>query len=333
MIRDARALKPAFLPSELVHREGAIDHVSRSLSPIEHDQPGEDTLITGPSGSGKTTLARYVCDQLERQTLGVRIGEVNCMSDSSRHGALHTLARDAGVGRDITRDGASSGKCLDRLRDSDDHIVLILDEVDSLADPTLLVALHDIPNVTMLMVCVRETQLRADVDGRVDDRLRSAASVTLDAYASSQLVDILQARAEPGLTTTLGTATAERIATHAGGSARRALAILRQAARHAEQEGRRSLSPGLVDAVADDAHVDVHERNIEQLSTHHRLLFEIVREHDRIASGELHARYEQCAQTPKSKPTRRRYLHVLERYDLIDSDGATSGTVYEHVEP
>lgn len=333
MIRDARALRPTWTPNNLEHREGAIEHTSSCLKPIQNDRPGEDVLITGPSGSGKTTLARYVCEQLERATLGVRVGEVNCMSDSTRHGALHTLVQDAGVGRDVPRDGASSSKCLDRLRNADDHVVLILDEVDSLADPTVLVSLHVIPHVTMLMICVRETQLRAQIDERVDDRLRAAASIELDAYSTPELVDILQARADYGLATNLGQQTAERIDDHAAGSARRALAILRQAATHAEQNGHSSLSPGLIDNVVEDAEVDVHERNINRLSTHHRILFDIIREHGEIDAGDLHSLYEQRAQSPKSKPTRRRYLHVVEEYELIEKEGATSGATYHYTGP
>ncbi|MDS0240117.1 MULTISPECIES: hypothetical protein [Haloferax] len=36
---------------------------------------------------------------------------------------------------------------------------------------------------------------------------------------------------------------------------------------------------------------------------------------------------------PKSKATRRRYLGALERYRLIEQEGATRGTRYRLVEP
>jgi len=327
MIRDARALQPGWTPNDLVHRHGDIEHLSSCLQPIENDFPGEDVLITGPSGAGKTTLARYVTTQLQRETLGVQVGEVSCMSDSSQHAGLHALVRDLGLGLDLARDGTATSTYLDRLRDADDQLVLILDEIASLAEPELVGSLHHIPHVTTIMICVDETDLRADVDARIDDRLRAAASVHLDAYSTSELVDIIEARADHGLTRSLGSATAERIASHAGGSARQAIAILRQGAMQAQQSDV-GLSPGLVDDVVDDAEVDVRERTVSQLSSHHRLLLDVIREHGEVSAGLLRDVYETRAQSPKSEATRRRYLNALERYGLIDSEGATRDRTY-----
>jgi len=328
MIRDARALQPGWTPNDLVHRHGDTQHLSSCLQPIENDFPGEDVLITGPSGAGKTTLARYVTTQLQRETLGVQVGEVSCMSDSSQHGALHALVRDLGLGLDLARDGTATSTYLDRLRDADDQLVLILDEIVSLAEPELVGSLHHIPHVTTIMICVDETDLRADVDARIDDRLRAAASVHLDAYSTSELVDIIEARADHGLTRSLGSATAEHMASHASGSARQAIAILRQAAMQAQQSDV-GLSPGLVDDVVDDAEVDIRDRNISQLSSHHRLLLDIVKEHGEIAAGDLHGLYEKRVSTPKSKTTRRRYLNALRRYDLVKATGSTRGRQYQ----
>ncbi|MFC4451195.1 hypothetical protein [Halorussus aquaticus] len=109
--------------------------------------------------------------------------------------------------------------------------------------------------------------------------------------------------------------------------------MLRRAAERAEIEGRDSFSPGLVEDIADDAETEVYERNVQRLSTHQRILFDIVRESEEIAAGELHAEYEERMGNPKSKPTRRRYLQSLKRYELVEQVGRTRGTCYRYLEP
>lgn len=198
MITNARALRPIFVPAELHHREGEIEHLSSCLKPIRMGLQGEDTLITASSGSGKTTLARYTVHQLESATLDVRTGYVNCISDSSRTGTMHALLRDAGVGVDIALDAASVSQYLTRLRKLDEHLVFVIDEVDVLADPDLLVALYEEPNITMLMVCADEDDFLASAKSRVQSRVRTAMKLRLDKYRQKELVDIVRGRVEAG---------------------------------------------------------------------------------------------------------------------------------------
>jgi len=328
MIRDARALRDEFVPSELHHREGAIQHLSFCLSSIQHDRPGEDVLITGPSGAGKTTTSKYVLEELESETFGVRTGYANCLANTTTTGVLHALLRDAGLGLDLQHDATSTDQYLDRVRQLDDQVVIILDEVDVLADHSLLVSFFEIPNVTTVMICVDEDSLLTDLDMRVSKRVRSAASLHLEKYRHHELVDILKGRINAGLAAGMNGPTIDRIADLAAGDARFAITLLRRAAQRAEYEGV-SLSPELVEDAVDDAEAEVHQRKVELLSTHQRLLYEIIKEYEEIGASELHAEYEERAQNPKSSSTRYRYLRSLEYYELIEKAGATRGSEYQ----
>ncbi|SFR34094.1 Cdc6/Cdc18 family protein [Halogeometricum limi] len=334
MIRDARALRDEFVPAELQHREGPINHMTTCLRPITEGRPGENVLITGASGAGKTTTSKFVASELERETLGVRTGCVNCISNSTTAGVLHALLRDAGIGLDLNRDTTALDQYHGRVESVDDQFVFIIDEVDVLDDPSLLAGLYERPNVTLLMVCVDEDKLLSELDVRIESRIRSAVSIELEKYRTDELADIVAGRVEAGLHP--GAAdreTLERIADLAAGDARLAITLLRRAAERAEIRSLDTLNPDLVEDVADSASIEVHERNKERLSTHQRLLYSIISESGEIAASDLHDEYEHKAQSPKSRPTRRRYLASLEQYDLIEQLGATRGSRYRVTEP
>ncbi|WP_136688673.1 Cdc6/Cdc18 family protein [Halorhabdus amylolytica] len=329
MITDARALRPEFVPQDLHHRDGQIDHLSSILDPVTYGERAEDICIYGPSGSGKTTIAKFVLRLLEAETLGVRWGYVNCMGDTSGAAVLYELARELGLGADLRREGFYSGVALDRIRESDDQIIAVLDEVDVLDDSQTLLSLYEIPNLSIITITIDESDWLAELDPRAESRFQSAESVHLESYSFTELVDILESRVEHGLISSrVDDSAIERIADLAAGDARHGIALLRRAARHVEEQDMRSLTPAVVDAIVDEAEMDMRERRVRSLGTHQRILFEIIESAGEIKSGELHEEYEREAQHPKAKSTRRKYLASLQRYGLIESEGFGRGTVY-----
>jgi hypothetical protein len=58
------------------------------------------------------------------------------------------------------------------------------------------------------------------------------------------------------------------------------------------------------------------------------LLFRIIDQAGAVEAETLHARYEEGCESPKSKPSRQRYLASLRQYELIESDGGGRGTTY-----
>lgn len=333
MITDARALRPDHVPQDLHHREGEIDAISTALEPALRGERAENVCIAGPSGAGKTTLARYVLEQLASEAIDVATPYANCMTTTSTAGTLHQLLRDANRGADLRRQGTPTEVYLDRLRDLADRgpVVVALDEVDVLDDATLLTALYELPRTSMALITVDDDAFFAEVDQRVRSRLGGAVRVHLDAYGHDELVDILSARADVGLEAgRVDAAALDRIADLAAGDARLAIAVLRRAAREARSAGRDAIDAALVETVRDRAQADVHERQVATLSTHQRLLYDVIVEagDDGISAARLHEIYEQRAQSPKSKRTRRTYLTGLERYGLITATGEGRGTQY-----
>lgn len=328
MITDARVLQPEFVPSELHHRDGAIEAISAALDPITYGQRGQDVLLTGPSGSGKTTIARHVLRMLERQTLDVRWGYANCMSGSSASSVLHRVVNDARLGRDLRRTGTAADVYLDRLRDADEQVVIVLDEIDLLEEPSLLGSLYGEPGVTLVLICIDEDELLSDLDERVASRLRSFQRHRLDKYSHNEMVDIVGSRADYGIRSITDDAVAT-IADLAAGDARHGIALLGRAARHAESNGLDEIDSALVQEIEGVARDDVRQRHVRTLGTDMRLLYEIVQEAGTISATSLHRQYEQQATDPKTKRQRRRNLSRLEDYGLIDANGNKRGTEYQ----
>lgn len=320
MITDARALRPEFVPRDLEHRDGQIDHLSSVLAPIQFNS-AENVCIFGPSGAGKTTIAKYVLSQLERESLGIRWGYVNCMADNTAAAALHTLVRNLNLGADLRRRGEPTSLAIDRLRQCDDQVVTILDEV-AVLDERPLLALTDLPNVSVVAITIAEDEWMSSLSSQATSRMQSAATVRLEKYGLDELTDILDSRVTHGLIKSRVTDDAiERCADIAAGDARRGIAILRRAAQYVEQNDTRELTAEVVENVVDDAENDIQERRIRSLGTHQRLLFSIIDEAGDIDCEDLHAEYEERAFDPKARSTRRRYLESLRRYDLIEASG------------
>ena len=330
MITDARALRKSYVPQELHHREGQIDYLSSALRPITDGDTGEDAFVFGPSGAGKTTIAKFVLRQLEREALNVRWGYVNCISDASKAAVLHRLAREADVGADLRKEGTATSTFLDRLRELESQFVAIIDEVHVLDDMSTLLALYELENVSMVLVTLDEKSLFAEFDSRVKSRLRNVPKVDLDKYSHDEMVDILEGRVKAGLSP--GSITAEavaHIADLAAGDARQAITLLRRSAKHAIEQGAAPISPEIVEGIREDAQRDIRSSRISALSTHQRLLFDLIKDASELRAGELHSRYEEQVSDPRTRSARRRYLGSLEDYELIRSSGSGRGTRYE----
>jgi len=331
MITDARALKPDYIPQDMAHRDGPIDHMATALD-LRFD--GENITIFGPSGSGKTTLAKYVLDRLESDALEFRWGYCSCISESTKHGVLHQLVRDAGLGRDMQRTGTATGQFLDRLESVDDRLALVVDEVDLLDEPELMSALAELRGVWLVAICIDQDRLHTDLREHepVRSRLRAAETITLDRYSHDQMLDILEYRVEHGLDASRVTdAAVADIADRAAGNAREGISYLRAAARHVYAGNAEELTLDVVEDIAGDAREDTRQRGVRYLGTHKRALYEIIREAgpDSIRPEQLYERYEQRVQNPRDPRQQRRYLDSLQRYDLIENPGKKSGSRYQ----
>lgn len=103
MIRDARVLRAGFVPREVEHRDGEVNHLSSVLEPIMNGEPADTAMMTGPSGAGKTCISQFVTERLREEVLDVEATYVNCWRNYTRFRTLYQILDDLGKTIDIHR--------------------------------------------------------------------------------------------------------------------------------------------------------------------------------------------------------------------------------------
>jgi len=334
MLCDARYLTEEFVPREVVHREGEVDHLAGVLGPLQHGGHADTVLITGPTGTGKTCIAQYTVDQLCEERSDLESVYVNCWEDHSRFQVLFRILDGVERTVNIYRRSTPRDVLLERLRDHDGpSCVVVLDEVDQIEDRGLLYELTRLQGFPLVLIANRQDELLAGVDERLASRLRGGEHIRFDRYSTAEIVDILRERADRALTSgSIGRSHLEEIANVSGGDARVAITTLRTAARKAQRSRMDRISSELIENALPDARNEIRQKNLDSLTEHQRAVYDAIEEFERIAPGDLYHEYRNRVENPKSDRTIRNYLSKMEQYNLVSSTGTTQDRIYRCVD-
>lgn len=331
MIEDARVLRDDFIPAEVVHRDAEIQHLSRVLSPLTDGEPADTLIVTRPSGAGKTCLSRFAVDRLRQEVLDLHVHYVNCWQNYSRFRVLYRILEGLGKTVDIHRQSTPHDELIERLRRSDEsHNVVILDEADQLQDVAILYDLHELRNVSMILIANREAELLANADNRLNSRLIGGERLKFSRYSDDELVAILDKRAERGLVVdAIDSDGLQRIADASAGDARAAISILRTAARTAQYEQAERITEEIIAKSIPDARKEIHHKALDQLTPSQRTVYEIIEQHGPVTPSALYTQYQDVVDNPKTDRTVRNYLSKMVQYDLVIAEGTSHDRVYK----
>jgi orc1/cdc6 family replication initiation protein len=334
MIRDARVLRAGFVPREVEHRDAEVNHLSSVLEPITNGDPADTAVVTGPSGTGKTCISKFVTERLREEVLDVEATYVNCWRNYTRFRTLYQILDDIGATIDIHRQSTPHDELIDRLQQHDGpRTVVILDEADQLEDPSVIYDLHSLPQFAIICIANKEEELFSRVDDRLVSRLRSSEHVRMDKYHDEQLYDILSARAKWGLEEdVVDDDQLYRIADAAAGDARLAIGILRTAANKADRENRGRVTDDILLDAAEDARAQIRQKSLDSLTPHQRTVYDIVRDRGPLSPSEIHDRYSEEVDDPRTKRTVRSYLSKMAQYNLLEAKGTSRDREYSLVD-
>jgi len=326
MIADPAVFDDEHLPRRLLHREAAVDYLSRAWEPALDGDQAHDVLIHGPSGVGKTSLARFTLQKLTTHA-DIYSAHVESLGKTTA-GVVRSVLHDL-PGSDPATNTPREDLCIELRERVDQPTIVILDEADDLPATDILDRLADVEGLSIVAICHDHEQWLSQLDNQLRRRLL-LKELALDRFGVNELADILEARARRGLPS--GVVTREQLETIAdevAGVARKGIQSLRQASLLAEERDHSEIG---ADDVADSyerAQRYILEQNLGSLPFHHQLLYELIRVGGGLKAGELHDRYEAVADdvyrgrglTPISERSRRLKLSKLEDYELIEVEG------------
>ena len=327
MITDRQVFADDHIPDALPHRDGAVDRLARAFEPALRGDRPDDVLIHGPHGVGKTVLAQHTFSRLEQRTDAVSWMHIRSMGKSTAGIVRATLQ---GLGADPAMNTPREDLCL-QLRQRVSHpTIVVLDEGDDLdSDP--LRRLTDVPQIALVPIIHDLDDWLARVDDDIRRRL-TGTDLHLDRYTVDELVDILQPRVANGLRGDVERDYLAQIADRAAGVAREAIQTLRAAAEIADGLGE-PIERVSVETAYQRALADIRRANLQSLTFHHHVLYELLREHGPATSSELYDAYDRVEDevydndiVPVSRRHRRNKLDKLATYKLIDQAEAQHDT-------
>ena len=315
------------------HRDAELGEMANALGVVESGGNPRPIRISGPSGVGKTTLARFAVERLKKQHPNVREAFVDVMDSQTATTILYQILSRLGRSRNVGfRDPAPVlFEELSRVADGDETCIIILDEVSRL-DPDahyLLRKLPNLPSVGVILVGHDLDTLFAELDPTITSRYHRTPELSLDAYTTDELADILSARAQAAFadTSRIDDDAIALMAEVVDGDARRGINTLRSAAEHVRGTGGRITAETVRD-VADEARELTARDAYESVDTEHRTVVRLVLDEPGLTGPELHERTEAELDRSMSARTHQRWVAYLIQKNLIEKRGETKGATY-----
>lgn len=326
IVRNPNLLEETYVPPHIPAREPHITELTCCLKPAMKKRKPTHAWLYGPPGTGKTLIAKYILAKIEKEA-GVSGVYVNCWEQNSYYSVLDKLVRELRI---LGAEKLNKAFKLERLERflGKTPFVIVLDEIDlpkKHERDSIVYNLCELGNVGLIFVCNSRNVLYS-MDERIKSRL-NAKHIEFNPYTSEDLAYILSRRAEFALhLKSWNERTVKYIAEQAEGDARVAIQTLKNAAYHAESEGSGKITKSHVTKSYHSVRDLKKTYLLNKLSSHHRLLYRIVRERKEINSGELWKAYLSKCRKLKKNPIALRtfseYMNKLIELDLVQWDRA-----------
>jgi cell division control protein 6 len=332
IISNHEYLNESHVPPYVIGRDKEIVQIKQCITPVARRLKPIHIWICGPSGSGKTAVTRHTLKLAEKE-YGIRHIYINCWENTTLHSIMEKIVSELKI---LGAEKISTVFKLERFTKfiEGKPFILVLDEIDQIMPKDRNLILYNLCDFSRMgLICISvEQKCLYSLDERVRSRLNPRI-IEFKTYPHETLKQILHQRAESSFAmNTWETPLIEKICSMANGNARFGLSILRNAAIVAENDK----SPVIKHSHFEKGWADTNEQKLaallDNLTTHHQLLYSIIKGRGNIMSGDLWNEYLSTCKSRKMNPMASRtfslYIKQLLRKNLIRWERAcTRGNV------
>ncbi|MXR52921.1 AAA family ATPase [Halovenus sp. WSH3] len=357
------------LPDEgrIVGRDEELRNLANAVNPAIFGQSPSNVLIYGKTGTGKSLCAKHVSHRLidtaEEENVEADFAYVDCAQDSTETQAVQTIASSLNDPTEtdikIPDKGIATSTYYKRLWDILDRrfdvVLVILDEIDKLADDDILMQLSrageagKVDNCKIGVIGIsnkikyKEQQLNERVKSSLCER-----EFVFPPYDGTQLNDIMSARKDAfrdGVLQDGVIPKAAALAAREHGDARQAIDILRYAGEIAQSRGATEVTEEFVVDARERAETDRFRELIRGSTPHSRYVLQaltILSLNDDDQEGYRTTRIydiyqEVCRQEGSDSLSLRRVRDLLKEHAFLDitkqtrhSGGSAEGSYTNH---
>ena len=356
LIKNRRTLTIDYVPEKLPFRDEETKTVAQTLSVVLKGARPSNLLLFGKPGTGKTAVVKNVVQRLHKKAkdLGIEVTVpfVNAKTANTGYKVLYEIAENMGINNEEEKKlqvhftGLSMGEATDRILDFIQkkkklHVVLIIDEVDSLVDRNGDDILYNFTRANeriseggfISLIGVSNSLTFKD---KLDPRVRSSLSeeeMVFNPYTVEQLQKILTDRVKLAFNDDVISGAAINLcAAMAGkenGDARKAIDLLRVAAEIAERERSANVGEKHIRLAQEKIEKDTDYEVLKNSTTHTKIIILAILKSKNGNTGEVYEIYSSLCNNAEHEPlTQRRITQIISELDqlgLVTSDVVSKG--------